>query len=139
MDKELDFLKLVWISMLAFIYLMCNSCRTEYVPIETVRHDSLFFSKLVRDSVYIRDSICIREKGDTVFLDKIKYMYVYKELNDTVYIEKEKEVQVPVPVEKKLSWWERQKMDLGGWAMLIAIASMILMIRSWFARRTRKK
>ena len=106
---------------------------------ESVRYDSLFFSQLIRDSVYVRDSVYIRDSGDTVYRYKDKYVFVYKDRVDTMYVEREKEVEVPVPVERKLSWWERQKVDYGGWAMLILVAAMMLKIRKWLARITRKE
>ena len=126
---------MIWILFL----LMLTSCRTEYVPVESVRYDSLFFSQLIRDSVYVRDSVYIRDSGDTVYRYKDKYVFVYKDRVDTMYVEREKEVEVPVPVERKLSWWERQKVDYGGWAMLILVAAILLKIRKWLARITRKE
>ena len=126
---------MIWILFL----LMLTSCRTEYVPVESVRYDSLFFSQLIRDSVYVRDSVYIRDSGDTVYRYKDKYVFVYKDRVDTMYVEREKEVEVPVPVERKLSWWERQKVDYGGWAMLILVAAMMLKIRKWLERITRKE
>ena len=99
------------------------------MPIESVRYDSIFFSQLIRDSVYVRDSVYIRDRGDTVYRYKDKYVYLYKDRVDTMFVEREKEVEVPVPVERKLSWWERQKVDYGGWAMLILVATMLLKIR----------
>lgn len=118
--------------------LMLTSCRTEYVPVESVRYDSIFFSQLIRDSVYVKDSTHVRERGDTVFWYRLKFVFMNKSVNDTVYIERYKDRDVPVPVERKLSWWERQKVDYGGWAMLILVAAMLLKIRKWLARITRK-
>lgn len=124
---------------LLFLLLFLCGCRTEYVPIESVRYDSLFFSYFVKDSVFVKDSTHVRERGDTVFWYRMKYMFVNKSVTDTVYIERYKDRDVPVPVERKLSWWERQKMDYGGWAMLILVAAMLLKIRKWLARITRKE
>lgn len=125
----------MWILFLLFL----TSCRTEYVPVESVRYDSLFFASVFRDSVFVKDSTHVRERGDTVFWYRMKYMFVNKSVTDTVYIERYKDRDVPVPVERKLSWWERQKMDYGGWAMLILVAAMLLKIRKWLARITRKE
>jgi hypothetical protein len=118
--------------MLLFLLLLCG-CRTEYVPVESVRYDSLFFSKLIRDSVYVRD------RGDTVFKYKNKYVYVYKDRVDTFFVYRDKEIQVPVPVERKLSWWERVKLDFGGWVMLIVFIAFLWRLKTWFARRIRKE
>lgn len=122
-----------------FLLLFLCGCQTKYVPVESVRFDSLFFSKLIRDSVYVRDSVYIRDRGDTVFVDKYKYKYVYKDRVDTFFVYRDKEIQVPVPVERKLSWWERAKIDLGGWVMLIVFIAFLWKLKTWLARKTRKE
>lgn len=124
---------------LLFLFLFLCGCRTEYVPVESVRYDSLFFTKFFRDSVYVKDSTHVRERGDTVFWYRLKFVFMNKSVTDTVFMERVREVDVPVMVERKLSWWERQKVDYGGWAMLIIVAAMLLKIRKWLARITRKE
>ena len=122
-----------------FLLLFLCGCRTEYVPVETVRYDSLFFSKLIRDSVYVRDSVYIRDRGDTVYQYKDKYVFVYKDRVDTLFVERETKVEIPVPVERNLSWWERVKIDYGGWVMLIVFIAFLWRLKTWFARRIRKE
>lgn len=120
--------------------LMLCGCRTEYVPIESVRYDSLMIEKLIRDSVFVRDSVYIQEKGDTIYKYKDKYVYVYKNRVDTFYMEKIREREVPVPVERKLTWWERVKLEYAEWVfgMIVAIA-LIYALRQWLARKIRKE
>ena len=122
-----------------FLFLFLCSCRTEYVPIESVKYDSIFFAKLIRDSVYVSDSVYIRDRGDTVYKYKNKYVYVYKDRVDTFFVYRDKEIQVPVPVERKLSWWERVKIDYGGWVMLVVFIAFLWRLKTWFARRIRKE
>lgn len=127
----------MFIALLLLCYLMC-SCGTKYVAVESVRYDSLYISKLMHDSIYVRDSVFVKETGDTIFKDKYKYVYVYKNLVDTFYVYKDREVQVPFPVEKELTWWERQKLDFGGWVIGILLLYVIVKIIKWFVKRTRK-
>ena len=127
-----------YLVLLLVLYFFCG-CNTQYVPVESVRYDSLFFSKLVRDSIYVSDSVYIRERGDTVFKYKNKYVYVYKDRVDTFFVYKDREVEVPIPVEKKLSWWEQIKINFGGWMMLVLLAAFLWKIITWFARRLRKE
>lgn len=126
--------------MILLLLLLLCGCRTEYVPIESVRYDSVIIEKLMRDSVFVRDSVYMKEKGDTVFKFKNKYVYVYKNRVDTVFIEKIREVEVPVPVERKLSWWERVKLNYAEWVIgvLVAIA-LVYALRKWLARKIRKE
>lgn len=125
--------------MLLFLLLLCG-CRTEYVPIESVRYDSVMIEKMMRDSVFVRDSVYLKEKGDTVFKYKDRFVYVYKNRVDTFFAEKIREIEVPVPVERKLTWWERVKLNYAEWviAVLVAIA-LVYALRQWLARKIRKE
>lgn len=122
------------------LFLCLCGCRTEYVPVESVRYDSLMIEKLIRDSVFVRDSVYVQEKGDTIYKYKDKYVYVYKNQVDTFYMEKIREKEVPVPVERKLTWWERVKLEYAEWVfgMIVAIA-LIYALRQWLARKIRKE
>lgn len=103
------------------------SCKSiQYVPVETVKHDSIYINKVQVDSVYHRDSIYVVDKGDTVFLYKDRYIYKYKDRTDTLYVTKTDSIQVPYPIEKELSKWQQFRMDFGGWA--IAVVIIILLI-----------
>lgn len=134
-----DLIWRIWISILLFCFLMCG-CKTEYVPIEVVRYDSLLVEKMMRDSVFVRDSIYIKEKGDTIYANKDKYIYVLKQSVDTIFITRWKEVEVPVPVERKLSWWEQMKLDYAEWMFGMLVAVVLLMkLKEWAARRLRKE
>jgi hypothetical protein len=96
--------------------------------------------KLIRDSVFVRDSVYVQEKGDTIYKYKDKYVYVYKNRVDTFYMEKIREREVPVPVERKLTWWERVKLEYAEWVfgMIVAIA-LVYALRQWLARKIRKE
>ena len=81
---------------------ICSSCRSvKYVPVETVRVDSLYLTIHERDSIHIKDSIYIREKGDTVFVERWRTQYRDRGRTDTLYVDRVREVQVPYPVEKE--------------------------------------
>lgn len=127
-----------YLIMLLVMYFFCG-CNTKYVPIETVRYDSLMVQKLMKDSIFVRDSVYVKEKGDTIFQYKNKYIYVLKEVSDTMYIYKDREVEVPIHVERKLSWWERLKIDMGGWMMLVVVIALTMRLVKWMARRLRKE
>ena len=109
------------------------------MPIEVVRTDSLMISELMRDSIFVRDSVYVRERGDTVYLYKDKYVYVLREVADTMYIERVREVDVPVMVERKLSAWERLKDEYGGWAMVLLLIVLYWKTTNWLARKTRRE
>lgn len=106
-----------------------NSCRTvKYVPVETVKVDTTYINKLQRDSIYMLDSVYVKEKGDTVLIEKYKYLYRDKLVRDTLYMAKTDSIQVPYPVEKELTRWQQFRMDFGGWAMCIVVISILILI-----------
>lgn len=126
--------------MILLLLLILCGCRTEFVPLDVVRYDSVMIEKLMRDSVYVRDSVYLKEKGDTVFKYKDRFVYVYKNRVDTFFAEKIREAEVPVLVERKLNWWERVKLEYAEWIIGVMVAiALIYALRQWLARRRRKE
>lgn len=121
-----------------FIVVLCG-CTTQYVPVESVRHDSVFFEKIRKDSVFVQDSVFIRQKGDTVFKDKFKLVYKYVLQRDTMLTVRRDSIPVPVPVEKKRTWWEQTKIDVGGYAVAIIVIYVLCRLMRWIIMRTRKE
>lgn len=111
------------------------SCSTQYIPVETVRTDSVFLSRLQRDSLIIRDSIYIKEKGDTVLEYRNRIIYRNVLVNDTVYINVRDSVQVPVPVEKKLTFWEKQVKELGHICTGVVFIYMLYLLMRWIIKK----
>lgn len=104
-----------------------SSRSIKYVPVESIQYDSVYLNKVVKDSIYIKDSVLL-VKGDTIIEYRYKYIYQYKDKTDTLYVTKTDSVQVPYPVEKQLTWWQQFQIDVGGWAIGIAIISAIIVI-----------
>ena len=120
--------------MLLFLLLLCG-CRTEYVPIESVRYDSVMIEKLMRDSVFVRDSVYLKETGDTIYKYKDRFVYVYKNRVDTFYAERVREIEIPVPVERELSWWERVKLKYAEWMFgVFFVLVIIYAARKWLKK-----
>ncbi len=139
--KEMSRLSVIGLLALAVmvISLLLGGCSSvQYVPVETVRYDSIYISKILHDSIYQKDSVFIDRSGDTVYIYKDKYVYKYKNLTDTMYVTKVDSVQVPYPVEKKLTRWQAMKVELGGWAMGIIIAFAVIIV-GWLVFRMRRK
>ena len=118
--------RLIYITMLLTLATCFVSCRTQYVPVETVRTEYKTRDSIRFDSVYQRDSIYMLVKGDTVYQYKYKYLYRYLTMNRTDTIVKTDSIQTPYPVEKQLSRWQSIKMELGGWAFGIIILFLSL-------------
>lgn len=119
---------LIYITMFLMSGIWFASCRTQYVPIETVRTEYKTRDSIRIDSIYQQDSVYVLVKGDTIYQYKYKYLYKYQYLNRTDTVIKVDSVQVPYPVEKQLSRWQSLKMELGGWAFGLVIAFVLIII-----------
>lgn len=124
--------------IIVLILAICSCRSVKYVPVETVKHDSIYINKVQVDSVYHRDSIYVVDKGDTVFLYKDRYIYKYKDRTDTLYVTKTDSIQVPYPVEKELTKWQQFRMYFGEWAIGIVITALLIFI-SWMVHKFEKK
>lgn len=127
-----------WLIIMLLIPAICSCRSVKYVPVETVKTDSIYISNVLRDSIYRLDSIYIRDKGDTVWVEKYKYLFVDKLRHDTMYLSRTDSIRVPYPVEKELTRWQQMKLELGGWAFGIIIA-FVLIIVGWMIYKSRKK
>lgn len=107
-----------------------SSCRTQYIPVETVKTEYRVRDSIRHDSVYRQDSVYVTVKGDTVYEYKYKYLYKYQYINRTDTLMKTDSIQIPYPVEKQLSIWQRFKLDFGGTAMLIVIMIVIVKLKN---------
>lgn len=118
---------------------ICCGCRTvtEYVPVETVRLDTVYVNRIAVDSVLVRDSVYIHERGDTVTEYRYQYVYRYKDRVDTLYLSKVDTVGVPYPVERELTKWQSVKVDYGGWAIGIVFFT-ILVVVGWMVYKLKR-
>ena len=88
-----------------------------------------------RDSIFHRDSVYVREwmKGDTVYVDRFRDRYIYKDrwrdsirvVRDSVAVETIKEVKV----EKPLSWWKRAELGAFWWLFGALVAALAWIFR----------
>lgn len=107
-----------------------SSCRTQYIPVETIKTEYRVRDSIRHDSVYQQDSVYVTVKGDTVYEYKYKYLYKYQYINRTDTLMKTDSIQNPYPIEKQLSKWQRFKLDFGGTAMLIMIMIIIVKLKN---------
>ena len=125
--------------MLVLLAMAVTSCRSvRYVPVETVKHDSVYFNKVVRDSIHVKDSVLVIVKGDTVIEFRYKYVYRDKAKTDTAYVSRTDTIRVPYPVEARLTKWQQFKMDVGGYAVVTAIV-LVFAIVGYSLYRIRKR
>ena len=98
-----------------------------------VQHDTTTVHH--RDTTYRRDSIYIREwmKGDTVYVDRFRDRYVFRDRwRDSVSVrEVHDTTAVEVKVEKNLSWAQKAKIGAFPWLVLAVIGAALWIFRKW--------
>ena len=94
--------------------LLLAGCSPRVVEHIRYQRDTTYIDKVQIDSIYKRDSLYIKEKGDTV--------YIYKE--------RIKEVKV----EKPLSWWQRSKIGAFPWLLGAVVLLALWTCRKWLVR-----
>lgn len=128
-------------------YVPVGSMRTEYKDRVVMRHDTVRDSVRTFNNTYKHDSMAVMMRGDTVFVDRwhtlrlIKWEKATHQSNtvagDSASSVRVDSVRVPYPVERKLTKWERVKMDFGTAAIVIAalaiMAGMVLAV--WWIRK----
>lgn len=141
---------LITVVILIAISAFLLSCKTVYVPVETVRTEYVNRTDtfLRVDSFINNTNTIIREasKDDSLLLAeygiKLKdneklLLLLRKELQRVTSEQQENHkdtfikidsIQVPYPVEKKLTKWQKIKMDAGGIAIIAMIFVVILVI-----------
>ena len=133
-----------------FLGVLFGSCKSvQFLPVETIRTEikQIHGTIKIQDSVKNSQQMIIRE-ADTAEIERLNTEFGFKldkaqktilvlrreleqkshsrtEVKDSI-VYKDKEVQVPYPVEKKLSRWEQIKIDLGGWMVGFIILSIIV-------------
>ena len=142
-----------WFVLTVALLTGCKS--TKYVPVETVRVDSVFVSdssvvKTIthyKDSLRIKDSIVIVVDTAGNVLIKEKYhderhtKDTERSNNETKTKAKEaksaESVQTPAPVERPLTWWQQTRLKLF-WPLAgsVVVLSFIVV---WLVRRFKKK
>ena len=135
---RLSFWGILALSAMLWCVLLASCSSVKYVPVETVRTEYRTRDSIRYDSIYQRDSVYLMFKGDTVYKYKEKYLYKYLFLNKTDTVIKTDSIQVPYPVERKLTKWQAIKIELGGWAFGIIIAFALIIV-GWLIYKKRKK
>jgi hypothetical protein len=113
---------------LATAILVCSCQSVRYVPVETVKTDSVRVVDVQKDSIYVRDSILIRTKADTIYVTKWRTEYREALKVDTFLVQRVDSINTIVEVEKKLTKIQQLKMDVGAgvlWAIPILIAIFV--------------
>ena len=120
--------------ILTLLLCMCSCTTTKYVEVPGPSHtDTTYITKWQHDSIYQRDSIHVREKGDTLMIDRWHIMTEKHILRDTVFHFVNDTIPAPYPVEvevpAQLTWWQQTRLHLANillWALGIFVVVWIV-------------
>ena len=130
---------LLWmliILLAGFVLIGLGACRSvRYIPVESVRLDSVVTILHHRDSIYQHDSVYIKERADTLLIERWHTRWRDRVSLDTMYISKVDTIRVPVPVERKLSKAERTYITIGKCSVGVVAGLVLAAICFIFFRR----
>ena len=106
------------------IILLATSCKVKevFVPVPEIHTE--YKTKIQVDSIYLKDSVFIHQKGDTIYSEKFRTKYVLKHISDTL-IKNDTITKLIANTEIKevnvLKWWQKALIWTG-------VASIIIFI-----------
>jgi len=128
-------LSAIVIICMAVVVVLLSGCKViKEVPVEKIVEKTSYQDRVFRDSIYLRDSIRVETKGDTVFRDRYRYLYRDREIRDTLQVTVIDSIPYPVEVEKRLSRWEEAKMKVGGFAIPFIFVLLFIAV-GWIVRK----
>ena len=126
-------LKTLFLLLFLTTIISCTTTKIVEVPIETIKTE--YIEQVKYDSIYSKDSIYIMQKGDTIYNNKIQYLYKYKYLRDTINITD----TIPKIVTVKdtqyinqLQTWQKLLIVIGIGFILYWIIKLVIYVKSKF-------
>ena len=114
--------KILLFAVIATMLLSCKSVK--YIPVVTTKIE--YRDNFVRDSIFRYDSVFVKEKGDTLILERYKYLYKNRIVKDSVFINDTIRVPYPMEVVKQvkapLTSWQSFQI----WCGRIALFALLL-------------
>ena len=127
-------LKILFFLLFLTIVISCKTTtKVVEVPVETIKTE--YIEQVKYDSIYHKDSIYIIQKGDTIYSNKVQYLYKYKYLRDTINITDTIPTIVTVKDTQyinKLYTWQKLLITMGIGFVLYWIVRLVIYIKTKF-------
>ena len=126
-------LKTLFLLLFLTTMISCTTTKIVEVPVETIKTE--YIEQVKYDSIYHKDSIYIMQKGDTIYNNKVQYLYKYKYLRDTINITDTIPTIVTVKDTQyinKLYTWQKLLMTVGIGFVLYWIVRLVIYIKTKF-------
>ena len=120
--------KILIFAVIATMLLSCKSVK--YIPVVTTKIE--YRDNFVRDSIFRYDSVFVRDKGDTLILERYKYLYKNRIVKDSIFINDTIRVPYPVEVAKQvkapLTSWQNFQIWCGRLALFVLLLACIYVV-----------
>ena len=127
-------LKILFFLLFLTIVISCKTTtKVVEIPVETIKTE--YIEQVKYDSIYHKDSIYIMQKGDTIYNNKVQYLYKYKYLRDTINITDTIPTIVTVKDTQyinKLYTWQKLLITIGIGFVLYWIVRLVIYIKTKF-------
>ena len=126
-------LKTLFLLLFLTTMISCTTTKIVEVPVETIKTE--YIEQVKYDSIYSKDSIYIMQKGDTIYNNKVQYLYKYKYLRDTINITDTIPTIVTVKDTQyinKLYTWQKLLITVGIGFVLYWIVRLVIYIKTKF-------
>lgn len=113
---------------IALLMVLCSCTTTKYVPVTQIKHEVEYRDRVRTDSIHTVDSVVLLVKGDTIYRDRVRYIYKDRYIADTVHVNTSdtvpivQEIEVTKEVVPRWAWW-----SLAYFGVTILIFSMIIL------------
>lgn len=125
-------MKNILLVIFIFLFISCTSTKLVEVPVDKVRIE--YRDRLKIDTIIRQDSTIIKDKGDTVFLEKYKYIYKIKEIRDTINLTDTITVVQKVEIKEEVNHlhnWQITLMIVGGSTIALGLYKLINRFKRW--------
>lgn len=113
--------------LVVLLILFACSCRSiKYVEVPSIKTEKEYIDRWHRDSVYIKDSVMVMVKGDTIVKDRWRVVWKEKLIKDTIYVSNTDTLYKVTETERELTKWQRTKMSLGETMIIFIIIAVIV-------------
>ena len=127
-------LKILFFLLFLTIVISCKTTtKVVEIPVETIKTE--YIEQVKYDSIYHKDSIYIMQKGDTIYNNKVQYLYKYKYLRDTINVTDTIPTIVTVKDTQyinKLYTWQKLLITVGIGFVLYWIVRLVIYIKIKF-------
>ena len=133
-DKDVKFIGWLLLVLLALVLVtQLSGCKQiEYVTVPEYHTDTLIQTNVQRDSIYSHDSIYIKDRGDTVWIERwhTRWRDIYQ--LDTIYQATHDTIPKPYVMleytDKPLSAWQKLRIYIGDIAIFVTLIIMVIFL-----------